>query len=172
MFPTLWKREKGVAGGIDYDPVQAGVLCACSAVAWVYMVELDLLILYTFRRRTGLYFWSLLISSWGCSLHALAFILKFLCGTSWYIYIPFIEIGKHPNSFSIARNHAHSMSRMGRYGHGTSFRSLLTSASGRPKSKNVTARSLHHHLRRLRPASSDHYHDRRFELAEFGLLGA
>ena len=94
MLPTLFIREtKGVTGTLPYDPVQYCILAAGTAIAWAYTIELDLLIMYTFRRRKGLYFWSLLISSWGCSLHALGFILKFLVGSSWLINLPFIEVG-------------------------------------------------------------------------------
>ena len=95
MLETLWKRETtGVTNSkITYDPVSTAVLAACTAVAWAYTFELDLHVLLTFRRRGGLYFWSLLVSSWGCSIHALAFILKFLVGTSPGVYLPFVEIG-------------------------------------------------------------------------------
>ena len=94
VMNSLLKRETtGVTGALPYDPVQYCILAACTAIAWIYTIELDLVVLYTFRRRSGLYFWSLLISSWGCSLHALGFILKFLVGTSWSVDLPFIEIG-------------------------------------------------------------------------------
>ncbi|KAL9123500.1 MAG: hypothetical protein Q9217_007066 [Psora testacea] len=95
MLDTLWKREEteGVTGALSHDPVLYCILAAATAVAWVYTIELDLLILYTFRRRKGLYFWSLLISSWGCTLHALGFILKFLVGSPWLLTLPFITVG-------------------------------------------------------------------------------
>ncbi|KAL8871373.1 MAG: hypothetical protein Q9174_002782, partial [Haloplaca sp. 1 TL-2023] len=77
----------------DITVFDACLLAAATAVAWAYVIELDLTIFLTFRRRSGLYFWSLLISSWGCVLHALAFILSFLVGTDWHVHLPFIEIG-------------------------------------------------------------------------------
>ena len=96
MISDLAKRATtGVHGALPYDPVEYCILAAGTAIAWAYTIELDLLILYTFRRRKGLYFWSLLISSWGCSLHALGFILKFLVGSQWLIVLPFVEVGKH-----------------------------------------------------------------------------
>ena len=95
MFEILSKRATtGVTGALPYDPLQYCILAAGTAVAWAYTIELDLVIFYTFRRRKGLYFWSLLISSWGCTLHALGFILKFLVGTPWLVDLPFIEIGE------------------------------------------------------------------------------
>ena len=95
MFENFIKRDTvGVTGALPYDPLSYCILAAGTAIAWAYTIELDLVIFYTFRRRKGLYFWALLISSWGCTLHALGFILKFLVGTTWLIDLPFIEIGK------------------------------------------------------------------------------
>ncbi|KAL8711664.1 MAG: hypothetical protein Q9225_007088 [Loekoesia sp. 1 TL-2023] len=88
MLDLIVKRD-----AIPYSPVDYCVLAAATAVAWVFVVELDLTILLTFRRRGGLYFWSLLISSWGCVLHGLGFILSFLVGSPWTVTLPFIEIG-------------------------------------------------------------------------------
>ncbi|KAI4171740.1 MAG: hypothetical protein LQ346_008704, partial [Caloplaca aetnensis] len=78
---------------LPYSPLDYCILAAATAVAWVFVVELDLTILLTFRRRNGLYFWSLLISSWGCVLHGMGFILSFLVGSPWGVTLPFIEIG-------------------------------------------------------------------------------
>ena len=89
----LERATTGVTGALPYDPVQYCILAAGTAIAWAYTIELDLVVLYTFRRRKGLYFWSLLISSWGCTLHALGFILKFLVGSRWLVALPFIELG-------------------------------------------------------------------------------
>ncbi|KAI4103138.1 MAG: hypothetical protein LQ345_007340 [Seirophora villosa] len=88
MLDLIVKRE-----ALPYSPVDYCILAAATAVAWVFVVELDLTIFMTFRRRSGLYFWSLLISSWGCALHAMGFILSFLVGSSWVVTLPFIEIG-------------------------------------------------------------------------------
>ncbi|KAL6722015.1 hypothetical protein ACLMJK_001120 [Lecanora helva] len=93
MFDLVTRATTGVTGALPYDPVEYCILAAGTAIAWAYTIELDLVIFYTFRRRKGLYFWALLICSWGCSLHALGFILKFLVGTSWAVDLPFIEIG-------------------------------------------------------------------------------
>lgn len=87
------RATAGVTGALPYDPFEYCLIAAGTAIAWAYTIELDLVIFYTFRRRKGLYFWALLVSSWGCTLHALGFILKFLVGTSWLVELPFIEVG-------------------------------------------------------------------------------
>lgn len=63
-------------------------IAAFTAVAWYNVMELNIQVFLTFKRHRGLYFWSLLISSYGCMLHALGFLLKFFALTSTrYIYV-------------------------------------------------------------------------------------
>ena len=67
---------------------------AFTAVAWYNVIELNVQVFLTFKRHRGLYFWSLLISSYGCVLHALGFLLKFFQLTSNdYISCTIITIG-------------------------------------------------------------------------------
>ena len=92
LFPRA-ESNGGVTGALPYDPIQYTILSACTAVAWIFSIELILLVLFTFRSRSGCYFWALLISSGGCIIHALGFVLKFLVGTSWLVDLAFIGIG-------------------------------------------------------------------------------
>lgn len=46
-------------------------------------VELTLQIFFTFKRRKSLYFWSLLICTWGIALHVLGLILKLFNEANW-----------------------------------------------------------------------------------------
>lgn len=69
---------EGVSGGAI--PLDKGIymaIAAFTAVAWYNVAELNVQVFLTFKRHRGLYFWSLLISSYGCVLHALGFLLKF-----------------------------------------------------------------------------------------------
>ena len=69
-------------------------IAAFTAVAWYNVAELNIQVFLTFKRHRGLYFWSLLITSYGCVLHALGFLLKFLVpATNIYISITIITIG-------------------------------------------------------------------------------
>lgn len=63
------------------------VIVAFTAIAWWNVIELNIQVFLTFKRHRGLYFWSLLITSYGCVLHALGFLLKFLILTDYYIYL-------------------------------------------------------------------------------------
>lgn len=68
----------GVTGEhIAYSVPTYMAMAAFTAVAWYNAIELNIQVFLTFKRHRGLYFWSLIISSWGCVLHALGFLLKF-----------------------------------------------------------------------------------------------
>ena len=80
-------------GILSEDPLDYCILAAGTAVPWLYAIELSVTIFVTFRRMRSLHFWSLLLSSWGLSIHALSFILKFLVGTTWLLDIPLLTTG-------------------------------------------------------------------------------
>lgn len=52
----------------------AMVIAAFCGIAWVNTLELQARIFLRFRRYQGLYFWSMLVSTWGCAIHALGFV--------------------------------------------------------------------------------------------------
>lgn len=57
-------------------------------------VELTVWIFYTFRRYSGLYFWSVLACTWGTTLHAIGFVLKFCVPEcNWIFSTVLAEIG-------------------------------------------------------------------------------
>ncbi|MCJ1348743.1 hypothetical protein MMC31_006976 [Peltigera leucophlebia] len=86
-------KDRGVSGTLLEDPLTVSILAATTAVAWVYAIELNITIFLVFKRKAGLYFWSLLIASWGLTFHALGFVLKFLVGSTWLLTVPFITVG-------------------------------------------------------------------------------
>ena len=52
----------------------AMVISAFAGIAWANTLEMQVRIFIKFKRFTGLYFWSLFLSSWGCAIHALGFL--------------------------------------------------------------------------------------------------
>lgn len=86
----LLKRaiEKLVTGSVDF-----AILTSSSAVAFIFCFELTFLTFYTFRRWSGLYFYSILISAWGCALHAIAWSLHYLTDTPNVIFLVIVEFG-------------------------------------------------------------------------------
>ena len=68
-------------------------VAAFTAVCWYNVLELNIQVFLTFKRRRGLYFWSLLISSYGCVLHALGFLVKFFVKNAVYPSVTIITIG-------------------------------------------------------------------------------
>ena len=86
---------QGYSGGIeDLSLPIAMVIAAFFAIAVFNVLEIQFWIFTTFRRRTGLYFWSLLIASWGIPMHAIGFLLKFfdLCSND-YVSATLVIIG-------------------------------------------------------------------------------
>ncbi|KAI9896749.1 hypothetical protein N3K66_008921 [Trichothecium roseum] len=69
-------------------------IAAFTGIAWYNVVELNVAVYMTFKRRSGLYFWSVLLAIQGVLIHSLAFILK-LYGlvTQFEITVTFITIG-------------------------------------------------------------------------------
>jgi hypothetical protein len=53
------------------------VMCAFVAVAWQNVIGLNIIIWFIFKRWSGLYFYMLLVASWGIVLHQLGFLLMF-----------------------------------------------------------------------------------------------
>ena len=76
--PILNGTSNGFDGGlISFNLTIWLAISAFTAVAWYNVAELNVSVFMTFKRRRGLYFWSLIVSSWGVLLHSLGFVLKF-----------------------------------------------------------------------------------------------
>ncbi|PMD28930.1 hypothetical protein L207DRAFT_574555 [Hyaloscypha variabilis F] len=85
---------QGYSGGIDVTLPIAMIMAGLFTLAIFNVIEINFWIFTTFRRRVGLYFWSLLIASWGIPFHATGFLLKFfqLC-TNEYVNVGLIVVG-------------------------------------------------------------------------------
>jgi hypothetical protein len=86
--------NNGITGGINTSLSVAMTIGAFTAIAWYNVLVLNVMIWTTFKKYTGLYFWSLLISSWGIAVYSLAFLMKFFqVWTNDYVSVTFITIG-------------------------------------------------------------------------------
>jgi len=94
MTPDLAGDNNGITGGIDTTLTIAMTIGAFTAIAWYNVLVLNVMIWTTFKKYSGLYFWSLLITSWGIAIYALAFLMKFFqIWTNNYVSVTFITIG-------------------------------------------------------------------------------
>lgn len=92
----------GIDNGTTNDPLQLDnpnlplhmAVAAFTAIAWYNVVELNLAVYMTFRRKSGLYFWSVVACIWGIAVHSAAFILK-LYGviTVYQVTVTVITVG-------------------------------------------------------------------------------
>src|SRR6266536_2775543 len=87
--------NNGITGGLETTTLPiAMTISAFIAIAWYNVLELNFMIWITFKRRHGLYFYSLLVSSWGIFVYALAFLIKFFqVLENNYATVVFITIG-------------------------------------------------------------------------------
>lgn len=65
------------------------------SIALYNVIELNFLLFSTFKRRSGLYFWSFLVATWGIAIYTVGFILKdfSLAERISYLYVTFIILG-------------------------------------------------------------------------------
>lgn len=70
-------EDIGIIGGVDVGLPILMVMGAFLSIALYNVIELTFLIFATFTRREGLYFWSLVIATWGIALHGVGFTFKF-----------------------------------------------------------------------------------------------
>ena len=64
-----------------------------TAIAWWNVVELNYNVYMTFKKRRGLYFWALLVSSWGVIGHSLSLLFKFFTNFNPYWICTLLMIG-------------------------------------------------------------------------------
>ncbi|KAI4172376.1 MAG: hypothetical protein LQ343_003635 [Gyalolechia ehrenbergii] len=86
-------------GGIERGPLppdttRTSILVAMLTLALYMSALVDLKVFTTFKRRNTIYFWSLLVTSWGIMSHSLGIILKWFVGSCpWYVNTAFASFG-------------------------------------------------------------------------------
>jgi hypothetical protein len=82
------------SGPLPWNQTVWSLLAVFTALPLYTTIELTAWIFYTFRRYKGLYFYSVLATTWGVSIHAIGFILKFCVpGCNWILATVLAEIG-------------------------------------------------------------------------------
>lgn len=81
------------SGGLPPGPAVTIVECFL-AVAFYNVIELNVIIYSSFPRRTGLYFWSFVVATWGIAVYSVGFLTKDLSFIrNGFIYGSFIVVG-------------------------------------------------------------------------------
>ncbi|XXG96442.1 hypothetical protein Hte_002725 [Hypoxylon texense] len=84
----------GRSGPLPWNLTVWSLLAVFTALPIWTTVELTVWVLYTFERWRGIYFWSVLCTTWGVTLHAVGFILKFCVPQcNWILATVLAEIG-------------------------------------------------------------------------------
>lgn len=80
-------------GGLDPGPAVTIVECFLT-VAFYNVIELNVIIYSSFPRRTGLYFWSFVVATWGIAVYSVGFLTKDLSFIrNGFVYGTFIVVG-------------------------------------------------------------------------------
>lgn len=89
--------ERGVSQDTPVTGPNAFVVACFLAISMFNFIELNFIILTTFKRRSGLYFWSFIFATWGIPPYAIGFLLKsFRPYTNSYLYVTLIVVGWWP----------------------------------------------------------------------------
>ncbi|KAI1384730.1 uncharacterized protein F4822DRAFT_416095 [Hypoxylon trugodes] len=81
-------------GPLPWNLTVWSILAVFTALPIWTTVELTFWVLYTFERWRGVYFWSVLGTTWGVTIHAVGFVLKFCVPeANWILTTVLSEIG-------------------------------------------------------------------------------
>ncbi|KAI3399312.1 hypothetical protein diail_7267 [Diaporthe ilicicola] len=91
------RSDRGIAGNSTVKGPALFVITAFISLALYNVLELILIIFTKFRKRVGLYFWSMLVATIGIAFNAVGYLLKFLHPgvplASRYIYVSLVIVG-------------------------------------------------------------------------------
>lgn len=75
--PSTMAKDQGVSGRIETTVSIAMTMVSFLAVSFYNVLELSIIIFMTFKRRQGLYYWSLQAATWGIATYSLGFVFKY-----------------------------------------------------------------------------------------------
>jgi hypothetical protein len=82
------------SGALPWNPLVFCLVAAILAIAYWLVLELSFEVYLTFKRHDSLYFWSILVSTWGVALRAIGWTIQmFRPGANPYLCITFMIIG-------------------------------------------------------------------------------
>lgn len=81
--------------GVDQiSPVVQNIVIVFIALACYNVLELTFIIVATFKRYSGLYFWSFLVATWGIPFHSAGFLTKYYASSEYgYLAATLISVG-------------------------------------------------------------------------------
>ncbi|KAK4038452.1 hypothetical protein C8A01DRAFT_17455 [Parachaetomium inaequale] len=86
--------DSGISGESAPTGNTLDIIMVFLSIALYNVAELNFIILATFKRRSGLYFWSFIVATWGIAPYAIGFLIKALQlgGPAWG-YVTLIVVG-------------------------------------------------------------------------------
>ena len=79
---------------LPWNPLVYCLIAAILSLAYWLVVELTFEVYFTFKRHDGLYFWSILISTWGIALRSIGWTIQiWVAGADPYLWTTLMMIG-------------------------------------------------------------------------------
>jgi hypothetical protein len=79
---------------LPWNPLVYCLVAAILAIAYWLVLELTFEVYFTFKRHDGLYFWSIIVSTWGVALRAIGWTVQmFMPGANPYLCTTFMITG-------------------------------------------------------------------------------
>ena len=69
-----------------WRPGEELAAAAFIGMTFLYFIDVNISIIRVFRKRKGLYFWCLVLGSWGCMIDAIGAVFRYLVPNSSYLY--------------------------------------------------------------------------------------
>jgi hypothetical protein len=86
-------NDSGVTGAVAELPILMTIV-AFMTISLYNIIELNVIIFATFKKRSGLYFWSFIVATWGIAPHTIGFVLKFFNITATnYLPVTLVAFG-------------------------------------------------------------------------------
>ncbi|KAM5349282.1 hypothetical protein ACJ41O_005789 [Fusarium nematophilum] len=94
VLKVMVRNDSGITRDAPVKGTDALIVASFLSTALYNFIELNFIILTTFKRRHGLYFWSFVVATWGIPPYAIGFLLKnFLPRMNSYVYVTLIVVG-------------------------------------------------------------------------------
>jgi hypothetical protein len=68
--------DAGISNGGSTQGATMFTIIVFLSIALYNVIELNFVILITFKKRRGLYFWSFVVATWGPAVYSVGFLLK------------------------------------------------------------------------------------------------
>lgn len=80
---SIWMEARSFGSGVaGYSQTSLAIVLVFLAISFYNVIELNFIIWGTFRRYSGLYFWTFVVATWGIPIYCTGFLVKYFAPAS------------------------------------------------------------------------------------------